>query len=163
MAQIVRLEVGYECFSSFVRRMRIKYGQGWSYIAVPEFQTRGAVHFHVLAWGLSQNLVEDERDTRTIQRLWSYGTCDLIKTDGSSGLAGYMAKYMQKALFDERLLQQKAYVCSRNIMRPMSYSLSSIADYADLIFGEKTLVDRREFLTQWLGACVKSTYILDNK
>lgn len=161
MVAVIRIEPAYECFSNFVRRMRAKYGQEWSYIAVPEFQKRGAVHFHVLTWGLPQNLVYDERDTRAIQRLWTYGTCDVIKTDGNVKLASYFAKYMQKALFDERLLSQKSYVCSRNIVRQVSHNLGTVFDYKDVIFGEMILQYQKDFLTQWLGNCRYSVFDID--
>jgi len=159
MAQVLRIDIAYECFSRFIKRMRNEYGQEWSYIAVPEFQKRGAVHFHALVWNLpeSQNIA-NERYSRDILRLWSFGFCDVRATDGSPKLAGYLGKYMQKALHDERLLSQKSYVCSRNCVRPLSYTLGTVFDYKKELFGETELISTRKFDTQWLGSC---TYTLE--
>jgi len=161
MASILRIDVAYECYSRFIRRMRAEYGQDWSYIAVPEFQKRGAVHFHVLAWGLPPTLSHDERVSRAVQRLWSFGTCDLIETDGNIKIAGYLAKYMQKALHDKRLLSQKSYVCSRNILRAVSYNLGTVFDFKDELFGKMTSSYKKEFLTQWLGSCTYEVFDLE--
>jgi len=161
MVEVVRIFTGYECFTRFVERLRWKYGKDFRYIAVPEFQKRGAVHFHVLAWGLPEKIVQNERIDRTIQRLWGYGFVDCVSTDGSPRLATYLGKYMQKAVFDDRLLSQKAYVCSRNVLRPLSYPYAQAVANADLIWGVDTLVAfKKSFDTIWLGRCDYTSYEL---
>jgi len=163
MAEVVRVQLGYECFSGFIQRLRRQYGKDFRYIAVPEFQKRGAVHFHVLFWGLPEKIAVDERSSRTIQRLWGYGYVDCILTDGSPRLASYLSKYMQKAVFDDRLLYQKAYVCSRNALRPMSFPFVQAVANLDLIWGtDELLVYKKSFDTMWLGRCDYSSYELKN-
>lgn len=54
---------GYKDFSSFIKALRYKFGKQFRYIAVPEFQKRGAVHFHALLWGLPDTLAQKERHT----------------------------------------------------------------------------------------------------
>jgi len=163
-ATVLRIDTAYECYSRFVKRMRAEYGQEWSYIAVPEFQKRGAVHFHVLAWNLPTDQFNgNERHSRHLLRLWAYGFCDIRETDGSPKLAGYLAKYMQKAVYDERLLSQKAYVCSRNVLRPLSYALGTVFDFKKELFGETELIQKRVFDTQWLGSCTYTLEKLDKQ
>jgi len=58
------LDVGLECFREFVKRAKKEFGNGLSYIAVPEFQKRGAIHFHVLLWGVDLKYVSGGRYSR---------------------------------------------------------------------------------------------------
>ena len=109
---------GYKDFSSFIKTLRYKYGKVFRYIAVPEFQKRGAVHFHAMFWGLPDTLAKEERHTRMVGNAWGHGYVDLIQTDGSPKLSGYLTKYMAKNFTDYRLMGIKAYTCSRNLKRP---------------------------------------------
>ena len=42
------LKKSYRHLSSFIQSLRHKYGKDFRYVCVPEFQTRGAVHYHAL-------------------------------------------------------------------------------------------------------------------
>lgn len=116
---------GYKDFSSFIKALRYKFGRIFRYIAVPEFQKRGAVHFHAMFWGLPQTVYQTERHTRLVASLWEKGYTDMIQTDGSPKLSTYLTKYMTKTFIDHRLMRQKAYTCSRNLIRPEIASLST--------------------------------------
>jgi len=160
MREIVSIESAYGTFSKFNERFRYHFGKAIRYIAVPEFQKRGAVHFHVLIWGLSQETIRNERKTRTIANLWGQGFVDIITTDGHPKLASYLGKYMSKAVYDKRLALQKAYVGSRNVLRPVSLSNSLAFEYQDMIWGvgDNPPSHQRVFMTQWLGRCVYKRY-----
>lgn len=181
MASCLHVKLGYECFTAFIQRMRRVYGVSFSYIAVPEFQIRGAVHFHALIWGLPEKDLIDEaphwereedygrmdkikRGTRKIQNLWSYGYVDCVITDGSAKLASYLGKYMQKAMCDERLVSEKAYVASRNIVRPLLLPFTTALDYVDEMFPVESSIEfNRDFDTLWLGRCNYRSYLVDNE
>ena len=60
------LSGAYRHYSSFIQSLRSKYGKAFKYICVPEFQKRGAVHFHALFWGLPEELLSLERESRTL-------------------------------------------------------------------------------------------------
>jgi len=139
-------------FTRFVARLRRRYGKTFRYIAVPEFQKRGAVHWHVLLWGFpieygcvgnirrkgsKKIFVETcseerqcERKTRRISRLWLRGFTDAIATDGSTRLAAYLSKYMSKSMQDFRIGHKKAYYASHNCLRPVSYTSATISGSA---------------------------------
>jgi len=154
MRNIVSIRLAYSCLHSFNLRLRKQFGEGFRYVAVPEFQKRGAVHFHILYWGLADEIIQNERSNRTIQNLWALGYVDCLPTDGSGKLAGYLAKYMSKSMQDDRLAGQKAYSCSRNIMRPMSYSDSTGLMLPDSFWeGGEIRLTQRTFQTQWMGSC----------
>jgi len=194
MSEVLRVDQSYRIFTRFVSRLRRLYGKDFRYIGVPEFQKRGAVHFHVLFWGLPDSLIHHEvpyywrlqsspkllkryedwcslksldpaasRGDRRVQVLWSMGYVDCVPTDGSPRIATYLAKYMSKALQDDRLLAQKAYFSSHNVMRPMSSGLRTLFDSVGVLWAvDKTLLQSRDFETQWLGRCRYRSYLLDS-
>lgn len=189
----VPIRDAYACLTGFAARCRKSFGRAFKYIAVPEFQKRGAIHFHILAWGIPQEVILHEepfesrqlnqyrlnrfyvwankngfditesRGDRTLQHFWALGFVDCMPTDGSEALAGYLAKYMSKAMLDDRLRNERAYICSRGIMRPVS--LPGIAvSYSDEIFGidlsTAIPLHSRQFGTQWLGVGRYASYRL---
>jgi len=197
MRDVVSLDVAYLYFKSFVKTIRLNFGTGVRYIGVPEFQKRGAVHFHVLVWGLPDDVIFNEapyvawckqsykrpgtvkrflewcverqkdpkqsRGLRTLQHYWQAGYVDCVPTDGSPKLAGYLSKYMYKAMQDERLFSRRAYVCSRNVMRPVLFTSSLVLSSAPLIWGNKlTLLTTREFSSEWLGAANYKRFTLSD-
>lgn len=156
--QYISIDKGHNDFNTFARNMRHKFGDSIRYVAVPEWQKNGTLHFHALYWGLQNEvLVSQERQTRMVASMWGQGFIDLTLTDGDIKLAFYMAKYMQKAIFDDRLLNKKAFVCSRNCIRPVieKGALVSPLFYGDLIgspnLSEAELLTEKVYMTQWLG------------
>lgn len=154
MYSVISIQLAYKAFSSFIHFLRSEYGSDFRYVCVPEFQKRGAVHFHSLFWGLPESLVMYERDTRLLQRTWGYGYVDVVSTDGSSKLGTYLAKYMSKAMQDSRLLRAKAYVASRNCLRSVQVRSEAVVDlFREALVVDKTLVRDATYPTQWLGSC----------
>lgn len=148
----VSICVALECYREFVQRLRQSTKIDVSYISVPEFQKRGTIHFHCLIWGLTGDQVAHERRTRYLQNIWARGYVDIIPTDGSDKLGGYMAKYMSKAMHDERLLGKRAYLTSRNLLRPVLYKTAAITHYTREVLGvDIELLTEKTFPTQWLG------------
>lgn len=154
MFEIMGIKQAYSLFTLFFRDLSKITKSNFRYVAVPEFQRRGAVHFHVLIWGLSEDLIKNERNNRRIQNIWQRGFVDSIPTDGSPRLAGYLGKYMSKAMQDQRLLGQKAYTASRNVLRPLLFKaqeeFDDISDFYLEGFSPLALQDK-SFDTQWLG------------
>ena len=130
------------------------------YIAVPEFQTRGAVHFHALFWGLPSCLFDTERATRLVAGLWGHGFVYMKMTDGNERLSSYLAKYMAKSFIDHRLMNQKAYVCSRNLKRPQIQGGISNFGMDVLLeeFGATTPETDKSYDTHWLGTARHRIY-----
>jgi len=161
---ITSIEQGYADFRSFIQSMRYKFGKRFSYIAVPEFQKRGAVHFHSLFWGLPSRVFNEQRQTRLVDSIWGLGFVFMKRTDGNIRLSRYLSKYMSKSYLDSRLCRQKAYTASRNIKRPLCQQLPFLYDVLG-DYGLSTVppLQVREYRTQWLGACRKLTYQIKNK
>jgi len=152
MVSIVDVATASKAFNEFSQTLRRLFGNGFRYIGVPEFQKRGAVHYHVIVWGLPDRVIENERDTRFLQHCWARGFLDCIPTDGSEKIAGYLAKYMQKAMFDERLGYKRAYLASRNVMRPVLFKAAAVVANSRAVLGcDLELIGDRSFGTDWLG------------
>jgi len=104
--------------NSFWRRYCKRLGRSLGprrYIVVAEFQKRGAVHYHALYF----DLPFVPRLKYRIADLWGYG---FVKVKGIShvrNVAAYLCKYLQKDLVDARLRGEKAYFCSRRLLRPV--------------------------------------------
>ena len=171
MGDIVDLATANKLYTQFGVRLRKLYGKDVAWIAVPEFQKRGAVHYHALIWNLPHDIHITERDTRGIQNLWGYGYVDVIATDGSPKLSGYLAKYMSKAMHDSRLFGKKAYSCSRNTLSSVSNNSQASVAFLKEEFGidtpDSTLHPsrEREYDTKWLGKARYRAYdaTIENK
>jgi len=153
MYAITPLSTASALYTTYARLLKKTFGSTLRYIGVPEFQRRGAVHFHVLVWGIPDQVVLNERDTRYLQNLWGYGYVDCVPTDGSSKLAGYLAKYMSKSLLDERIIGKRGYYANASVLRPLFFKTAVIADHTQVMWGvDKSLVHESVFMTEWLGS-----------
>ena len=141
----------YRHFSSFIQSLRHKYGKDFKYVCVPEFQKRGAVHFHALIWGLPAEIFLLERKDRTLAGLWGRGFVYLKETDGDEKLSFYLSKYMAKAFVDPRLKNQKCYVASRNVSRPIVGSGFLLWFILENYGADDMPVVDRTYTTKWLG------------
>ena len=147
------LRQGYRDFNSFIKALRHKFGKVFRYIAVPEFQRRGAVHFHALFWDLPRSCIETERHTRLVAGMWKHGFIYMTMTDGNEKLSSYLTKYMAKSFTDPRLMNQKTYTCSRNLKRPViegGISSYGVDCYLEECGVEAPVIDK-SYDTHWLG------------
>lgn len=115
-------------FHSWVVNVR-KIKKDFKYVAVPEFQKRGAVHYHVLS-NLGKNdsdiIMPQKSRTEKTQALttlfdvkyWSRGFArvDFIKSDYKK-IYSYICKYMTKDI-DNKLFGKHRYLSSQNINKP---------------------------------------------
>jgi len=178
MREVVSVKAGWRAYTLFSQRLKNSFKGRAALVGVLEFQERGAIHFHCLVWGLTDEEIAQERSTRRIAKLWGHGFVDVRQSDGSPKLAGYLAKYMFKAMYDERLSGQKSYSASRSLVR--SVPLTGKEAVALVVFeieGGRINTDgtlsigvdnplvpeiEREYDTQWLGKCNYKAYNLDS-
>jgi len=178
MLQVIPLATSWRLFSQFFDSFKSVSGRQVRYIAVPEFQERGAVHFHVLVWDLEDHWILHEgstgtkrtrarfaswlakkgygiseiRNDRRIQGYWRHGYVDCVPTDGAPALAYYLSKYLTQTMRDPRIGGERAFSYSRNALRPVFTACSSFRDEELAQMGAAGEPDyRREFDTEWLG------------
>lgn len=122
-------------FTKFNKRLSYYlYGESRNvlkYVCVPEFQKRGAVHFHVLYFNLPY-IKQDE-----FQEIWGNGFTfveSVSEKDEIEDFAKYISKYINKEnskgednfslYLDKDLLNQKRYFSSRGLIKPSVYKLN---------------------------------------
>jgi len=151
----VSLTEGYRNLSNFKKNVKSEMGKTVTYIAVPEYQKNGRLHYHVLMWGIGEAEAKFERGTRNLQRLYGKGFVDVrLAYDSSPKLASYLAKYFTKANSDPRNVGRRTYTASRDINRPRAYGSNALSAYAnEILVDPLDAFDVVEYNTKYLGRC----------
>lgn len=118
---VTDFEVANECFRKYVMRLKYNYKSDLKYLVVPEFQKRGAIHFHVLC---NLQYVPVAR----LAELWGFGFCRINRIDNVTNVGLYVSKYIQKQFDDDRLHTKKCYWGSRNLRRPVVIDTPEVVD-----------------------------------
>lgn len=90
-------------FRLFIKRLDYQTGQKLRYIAVPEYQERGAIHYHILLFNLPYLKGE------LIEKIWRHGSTDIRLAYRGKGIFNYMTKYLTKSYGDTRFKHSKRY------------------------------------------------------
>ena len=106
----------------FFKRFRYQYGEEVPYLAVIEFQKRGAIHYHCLL-GHDFEINYTDSDIRhakeqEIADIWGHGWVDLQDIRDVDNLGAYLVKYLTKDLGDTRLSGRKHYMLSKGLKHP---------------------------------------------
>lgn len=152
-------------FKKFIMRLKYRFKlKELPYIAVREFQRRGAVHFHMLCRMPLE--FENEEDLKYYERLfgetiWGHGFVDIKPIDHVDNVGAYLIKYMTKNLSIELFKGKKAYLCSRGLERPIVYR----GDDAERIMELYGLDTKKEVFTnsyesEYLGQITYKEYNL---
>ena len=114
-------------FHAFVIRCREKYPD-FQYICVPEFQKRGAVHYHLLC---SLPFFKPIEFTKNI---WRHGSIDIKRIDRVQRISSYMTKYLSKAEFlsGGRLMGKKKFFTSARITKHQPIGLFNPIEYRNV-------------------------------
>ncbi len=146
-------QANYE-FNKFVLRLSYKY-PNFEYLAVPEFQKRGAVHYHVIC-NLPFVHYSEIRET------WGQGNIDIKQVQNVTNLGAYVCKYLGKDMFDERTFGKKKFFRSQTLSEAIE-----ILGYLAKIFVERFLslltpVFEKTFESEWVGEVEYKAYALDS-
>lgn len=138
-------------FKKFILRLKYSH-KNLKYLAVPEFQKRGAVHYHVLV-----NI--DYLDNSKLAEIWQQGFVMINKVKHVNNLGLYVSKYICKDLFDVRYFGMRKILCSKNLEQPMI--LTALKDII-AFFNPKNLklLFERKYLSDWLGKINYSLFSL---
>lgn len=122
---ITDLNVAWELYRRFCKSMRERWPDRWAYVCVPEFQERGAVHFHVAIKGFYP--------VDVVRSLWhkalspkgkpakSPGNIDISSPRSGSGaraIAAYLAKYLTKNAVEGVPLNRRRFSAGGDIPEP---------------------------------------------
>lgn len=115
-------QANYE-FKKFRQRLESKISYKLQYVAVVEFQKRGAIHYHVVMFNLKYI------SNKLLREIWGQGYIKINKIKNCDNVGAYVCKYMTKdSCFDERLQGQKMYFSSRNLKKPIEIKESKKVD-----------------------------------
>lgn len=92
------------------------------YVAVIEFQKRGAIHYHVIFFNLP--FVEKE----TIASIWGNGYIKIKAIDDVRDVGYYVTKYMSKDFDDPRLKGNKSFFVSKGLLKPTVVYFEELID-----------------------------------
>ncbi|MDY8049700.1 hypothetical protein UY416_25785, partial [Paenibacillus polymyxa] len=137
----------------FIQRMRRRYPD-FKYLAVLEFQKRGAVHYHCLCDlpYVRQSLV---------QEIWGNGHVSVNRIKHVDNLGAYVVKYMTKDLTDDRMFDNKTYQCSKGLERPVEYRGKEADRLVESLgLGQKKEVFTNHYESEYLGNIVYKEYNL---
>ncbi len=107
--------------SYFIDKVR-RVKPDFKYLCIPEFQKRGATHYHMLCNVDidDKTLIYSQENNPKFKHIkyWNDGftSVEIIKGDPKK-IVGYIAKYMTKDI-DNRLFGHRRYFCSRNLKKP---------------------------------------------
>jgi len=130
-----------------------------SYISVSELTKKGRYHFHLLVYNLPTETCDYERETRYYQRQFEHGYVDIrLATYKSAGIAGYMAKYMAKAMYDNENEKGRFYNCSRNIEKVRYAGSNTLNTHLHelITYSCKSTID--QYNVPYLGKCIKTKF-----
>lgn len=131
-------------FRYFVDKVqRVK--KDFKYICIPEFQKRGAIHYHMLC-NIDINdkkLIYCQEDNKRFKHVkyWIDGftKVDVLNNDVKK-VVGYISKYMTKDI-DNRLFNRHRYLYSRNLRLPKASFINTDSD-RDIDFYNKKIQDK---------------------
>ncbi len=137
-------------FIDSVKRVK----KDFKYLCIPEFQKRGAVHYHLLsniAYD-DTSLIYTQEDNKKYKHIkyWNEGFSSIeVIRDDAKKVVGYISKYMTKDI-DDRLFNHRRYLCSRNLNTPKE-SYINIDNEKELEYYKK--------ITQDLNIIYQNEYI----
>lgn len=130
-------------FKSFIKRLK-KQVPHLKYLAVPEFQKRGAVHYHIL--------VNFQMENKKLADIWGQGFVMINKIRHVKRVGAYVAKYIGKDLFDVRYFGMRKIMASRNLAKPIVITIAkTIKVFMDTFKDKLEIVNEKVYYSDWLG------------
>lgn len=139
-------------FKKFIQRLRRRYGN-FKYVAVIEFQKRGAVHYHMIS-----NLTYVKK--AELAEIWQNGFVQINRIKHVDNVGAYVIKYMTKDTADPRLNGRKAYLASRNLDEPIEYAGEIAEQLLAQLIKEKEPVYSSEYESEYNGLVKYTEYNL---
>ena len=151
---VVNVNEAYRMLSNFFKRLKRYLKKPPQYIAVLEFQKRGAIHFHVL-----MNIPYIPH--KELERLWGHGFVKINQIDDTDNIGAYITKYMTKENMDERLAGQKSYTMSRNLRKPEETTDAEVIEAVLADVCVKRVAYTSEFESEYYGSISYTQLILE--
>lgn len=173
---VTDLDIANKEFKKFIQRMKQRFDD-FKYLAVIEFQKRGAVHYHMISdlpfiqKGLLYSLWQNRKISRSkksnfycIGEIPSGCKQGFVKINNIShvdNVGAYIVKYMTKESDNPLLENRKTYLYSKNLIKETVITgdtAESIIESMDLNY--KDPVYQNEYETEFLGMARYKEYNL---
>jgi len=132
-------------FKKFIQRLNYHLDIKLKYSVVVEFQKRGAIHYHLLAYNLPY--IENSK----LAEIWGHGFVKVNNIDNVDNVGAYVTKYMSKDNDDPRLEEEKCHWSSRGLYKPQE----AIVEEKEIETLKESLKSHKvyeaEFDTDYLG------------
>ena len=99
-------------FKLFRQRLEYHLQKKIKYVAVIEFQRRGAIHYHMIIFNIPF------LKSKTLEEIWGNGFIKVNKVNQVDNIGAYMGKYMGKDN-NQKLAGNKSYFSSRSLLKPV--------------------------------------------
>lgn len=148
------IEKANKYFELFIKRLKYKY-PNLQYIAIPELQKRGAVHYHLL---LNLPYVKNSK----LREIWGLGFVNIRSTQHSRNIGSYLSKYLTKDNFNVKVFKgKKKYFYSRNLKRCIVIlGYTAIQVYKTMIKGKELVYKKKFKYNKYVGICRYKNYML---
>ncbi len=146
-------------WTAFIKRLKYHLGFNPAYVAVVEFQKRGAVHYHAVFFNIPfiENIKEKWAE------IWSHGFINIKSVRKINSIGAYVSKYLQKGVVDARLFNEKCYFTSRGLYKPITVRELPI----DIDFGGEEikyeLQEEHEYYSEWTGRIIYKRWVEKSK
>jgi hypothetical protein len=109
----------------FIKKLRLQFPT-LLYIGKPEYQKRGAVHYHLVT-----NMDYIEKDQ--LAEMWKHGFVDIRRINTDEELGPYITKYLSKDITDDRFKGHRAYFYSKNLNKPKKYYFDEVEQFKSYV------------------------------
>jgi hypothetical protein len=153
---VTDLDIANYEFKKFLKRIK-RHKKDFKYICVVEFQSRGAVHYHILC-----NL--HFMPAKQIEKAWKNGFIKINRIDKCDNVGAYISKYLSKEILDSRLNGRKCFFTSRKISRPVEVVDNSICQELRKMYNldNRTAEKTFSYNNEYIGNVKYSIYNLKN-
>jgi len=141
-------------FNKFILRITYKYSN-FEYLTVPEFQKRGAVHYHLLCKLPFVHYKE-------LTDIWGQGNIDIKKIQSITNLGAYVCKYLSKDMFDERTFGKKKFFRSQTLKKPIEILGWSAEKFIEKYLKNSTPTFEKTFNSEYMGEVDYKAFSLDH-
>lgn len=144
-------------FTKFIQRLNYKCFKSKTsfikYLTVIEFQKRGAIHYHVIFFNLSNiGQVYDQ-----IKQCWTEGYSSIQEVKSLDHLTNYVYKDLVKAKQKDNQYNKKSYFTSKNLEKPQVMRLQS--NITEKLKANKELIFNKQYKTGYTEVTYKKYLI----
>lgn len=155
------LTIANEEFTDFVRRFSFAYFSSSTnqlkYLAVPEFQKRGAIHYHCIFF----NLPFREDAKLILDHCWQFGFSKIKALSRVRNVGKYISKYLSKDFVKLGHRGKKCYFASNKLNQPLKTNFDEIVYRIMAIVPQSSIeCEPTDLPTEFLGNMSYSRYNL---